>query len=278
MADFNEMDALELPEMNEKDYTDIPDAYDDMSADAETEEPIVTDMDDDFSDMPMPVLSEMDGSAPVSPADSVRMASEKKSEAANTPKSEITFEEMGGYTPPRPVPSANTQQTAPQTNADNTYRSVYSPVSQQSSQSAMGALYSMRSEDMQNINDGEKLARTIGIILIVLAVLGLLSCLTDVSSNITQIIRNVLQIIIVRGFMQGKNSDRLFLGWLNAISAVLSVFAIGLMSTVTDTMAEYGMSFFTTIMQLALFINLIGSGVMAYFLLINKKIKAFCCG
>lgn len=279
MADFNEMDALELPEMNENeyDYTDTPSETEEQIAEPEITEPTVGDI-DDFSDMPMPVLSEMDGSAPVSPADSARMASEKKSEAANTSKSEITFEEMGGYTPPQPSPAANSRQTPPQTNADNTYRSVYSPVSQQNSQSTMDALYSMRNDEIQDINDGEKLARTIGIILIVLAVLGLLSCLTDISSNITQIIRNILQIIIVRGFMQGKNSSRLFLGWLNAIGAVLSVFAIGLMSSVTDIMAEYGMSGITTIMQLVLFINLISSGVMAYFLLINKKIKAFCRG
>ena len=142
----------------------------------------------------------------------------------------------------------------------------------------MDTLYSMRSEEIEAANEGEKLARTIGIILIVLAVLGLLSCLSDISSNVTQIIRNVLQILIVRGFMQGNNRDRLFLGWLNVIGAVGSVILIAMMSTLTGTLAEYGMSALTTIMQLILFVNLISSGIMAYFLLINKKIKAYCGG
>lgn len=284
MADFNEMDALELPEMNgtEFDYTNAPDASEDLFADLKNEEPVVGEVNDDFSDMPMPVLSEMDGSAPATPA----QQTEKPAEPAPKPVQPApAFEEMGGYTPVlRPAASQSTapQSTVPQNNApqSSTYRSVYAPVQPQpeTRQSAMDTLYSMRSEEIEAANEGEKLARTIGIILIVLAVLGLLSCLSDISSNVTQIIRNVLQILIVRGFMQGNNRDRLFLGWLNVIGAVGSVILIAMMSTLTGTLAEYGMSALTTIMQLILFVNLISSGIMAYFLLINKKIKAYCGG
>lgn len=284
MADFNEMDALELPEMNgtEFDYTDAPDASEDLFTDLKKEEPVVGEVNDDFSDMPMPVLSEMDGSAPATPA----QQTEKPAEPAPKPVQPApAFEEMGGYTPvsrPAAPQSTASQNTAPQSSSSqsSTYRSVYAPVQPQTEtrQSTMDTLYSMRSEEIEAANEGEKLARTIGIILIVLAVLGLLSCLSDISSNVTQIIRNVLQIIIVRGFMKGHNGDRLFLGWLNVIGVVGSVIAIIMMSSLTDMMAEYGMSIVTTIMQIALFINLISSGIMAYFLLINKKIKAYCGG
>ena len=59
------MDSLDLPEM-EHDYSDLPDASEGLDAPEQHTAPVLA-AEDDLSDIEMPVLSEMDGSAPVQP-------------------------------------------------------------------------------------------------------------------------------------------------------------------------------------------------------------------
>lgn len=58
------MDSLDLPEM-EHDYSDVPDASEGLDEPARTSPAFGAG--EDLSDIEMPVLSEMDGSAPVQP-------------------------------------------------------------------------------------------------------------------------------------------------------------------------------------------------------------------
>ena len=83
------MDSLDLPEM-EHDYSDVPDASEGLDEPARTSPAFGSG--EDLSDIEMPVLSEMDGSAPVQP-----VKAEPQKQAPVQASAQIS--EMGGVSP-----------------------------------------------------------------------------------------------------------------------------------------------------------------------------------
>lgn len=83
------MDSLDLPEM-EHDYSDVPDASEGLDEPARTSPAFGAG--EDLSDIEMPVLSEMDGSAPVQP-----VKAEPQKQAPVQASAQIS--EMGGVSP-----------------------------------------------------------------------------------------------------------------------------------------------------------------------------------
>lgn len=89
MMDELNMDSLDLPEM-EHDYSDVPDASEGLDEPARTSPAFGAG--EDLSDIEMPVLSEMDGSAPVQP-----VKAEPQKQASVQTFAQIS--EMGGVSP-----------------------------------------------------------------------------------------------------------------------------------------------------------------------------------
>ena len=87
------MDSLDLPEM-EHDYSDVPDASEGLDEPARTSPAFGAG--EDLSDIEMPVLSEMDGSAPVQP---VKAEPQKQAPVQASVQTSAQISEMGGVSP-----------------------------------------------------------------------------------------------------------------------------------------------------------------------------------
>lgn len=87
------MDSLDLPEM-EHDYSDVPDASEGLDEPARTSPAFGAG--EDLSDIEMPVLSEMDGSAPVQP---VKAEPQKQAPLQASVQTSAQISEMGGVSP-----------------------------------------------------------------------------------------------------------------------------------------------------------------------------------
>lgn len=87
------MDSLDLPEM-EHDYSDVPDASEGLDGPARTSPAFGAG--EDLSDIEMPVLSEMDGSAPVQP---VKAEPQKQAPVQASVQTSAQISEMGGVSP-----------------------------------------------------------------------------------------------------------------------------------------------------------------------------------
>lgn len=269
------MEGLELPETGES-YDDMPDASEGL-AEEFSEAPRPSDSMDNFSDMDMPVLSEMDGSDITAPAKQTEkpVSLEKPaapkpmfedmgspvSKSGNFSSSQNDFEERSGtYSA---VNNDPVQSSAP------SYADAYAQSGSQSS-SFGDSFNSFQQEQMQLIALGRKKAKITGILAIVLDVIETLFML-----NLRNIVTTVIRIVLIVKFMNGSNSSRVYTAIFSAIRIVMNIISVGQVNSLSSEFAEYGLSIVITITQLILFIGIIANCVVIYFTMLDKSVKEF---
>ena len=242
MANFNDMDELELPSLDGLDYSDAPDAYEEQNV-SEVQadnEPVVDELDYSLDDISAPMFSEMDGSASPVPEKKAEPVSQQKSVSLSKPSApKPAFEEMGGSAvQSRAQTSSSSGSYSSSSTGSYSSSGTYSSGSSQSTgyNSVSGGSYSssssnseyenvldmMQQQRMASYASGRKKAQVLGFIMLGMGVLRLIASISDeiMGTNIFGLILGGLIIFYALKFMKGSDKGRRNLGWL----AVLDFF------------------------------------------------------
>lgn len=249
-------------------------------------------------DIPMPVLSEMDGSEFSSGAVSAPQP------GANSSRRNVSGENSGQGLPQlsemSDMPYSNNARASGVSGASGqTFsgsQSTYSPVNGNGGTNAGQGTYSssgsyggygsspapnrtsyldMMDEETALAAKGEKIARVIGNITLVISVLdGLVGLL---GFNIRIIMGAIYHIYFCVQFKKGSHNSRYWLGAgcvFTVISSIISVIQV-------DSMTEYaveltGSSAIITVAQIIALIPVFLFAVLAYFYLLDKRVAAYC--
>ena len=292
MANFNDMDELELPSLDGLDYSDAPNAYEEPETYEEQadNEPVVDELDYSLDDISAPVFSEMDGSASPVPEKKTEPASQQKSVSLSKPSAPTpAFEEMGGgaaQSRAQTSASSGSYSSAGTRSSSNTYSGTSSSSGYQSvsgapsyadsySQTSQSSSYSnafdaAEQERMEMYAKGRTRAKIVGIIAIVLDVLETLLVL-----SIRNIAVTALRIYFITKFMKGSSSNRQYTGFISILRIVTGIITIAQVDSLNSLAAEYGASFIITITQLILFLGVFLNCAVVYFTLFDKCVKQY---
>lgn len=292
MANFNDMDELELPSLDGLDYSDAPNAYEEPEAYEEQadSEPVVDELDYSLDDISAPVFSEMDGSASPVPEKKAEPVQQEKAVSLSKPSAPTpAFEEMGGgavQSRAQTSSSSGSYSSSNSRSSSNTYSgnsssSGYQSVSgtpsyadsySQTSQSSSynNAFDSMEQERMEMYAKGRKRSKIIGILAIVLDVVE-----TLFSLSLRNIAVTALRIYFIAKFMKGSSSNRLYTGFISILRIVMGIISISQVNSLNGAFAEYGLSIIITITQLILFLGVFLNCAVVYFTLFDKCVKQY---
>lgn len=269
------MEGLELPETGES-YENIPDASEGLE-DTKAERPAMGST-DDLSDIELPVFSEMDGSAPSSPAEkSAPVSLEKPTE----PKP--MFEDMAAPSKPQSrshTPTYTYQSTnSTSQGTTGTYQSVYSSTASRTT--SMDDVYAARmAVDPEKYEKGRRKTKILGGIgigvygfntfIYFLSVFGRFS----LSTLLDLALSAALLYLFIR-FFKGSDSAKNTIATIVGIDIVFSI--IGLIQTgiATIALSGLGLGIIGGIAMVIGILTLIVRGIMLYFLVLDDDITEY---
>lgn len=288
------MDSLDLPEM-EHDYSDVPDASEGLDEPARTSPAFGAG--EDLSDIEMPVLSEMDGSAPVQ---SVKAEPQKQASVQTSAQ----ISEMGGVSPMGGIsemgaasysaPKRNVQPAAPvsggytpvsggtastgaQNNGAASYSSVYSRNDQGSVQRTNDFFAATEQMNAEKYERGHGKAKVLGVISIVLGVLTILGHLEVSLVGLLGIILGGLIIYHALKFMKQSEKSRRTLAWLYVWNLIDNIRGIIMLASATQYLDDMGIDA-SSLIGVTRFICILGiifNGVMTYFFMFNSAVHDY---
>lgn len=292
------MDSLDLPEM-EHDYSDVPDASEGLDEPARTSPAFGAG--EDLSDIEMPVLSEMDGSAPVQP---VKAEPQKQAPVQASVQTSAQISEMGGVSPmggisemgaasysaPKrnvqpaatvsggytPV-SGGTASTGAQNNGAASYSSVYNRNDQGSVQRTNDFFAATEQMNAEKYERGHGKAKVLGIISIVLGAFTILGHLEVSLVGLLGIILGGLIIYHALKFMKQSEKSRRTLAWLYVWDLIDCIRGIIMLASATQYLDDMGIDA-SSLIGVTRFIYILGiifNGVMTYFFMFNSAVHDY---
>ena len=292
------MDSLDLPEM-EHDYSDVPDASEGPDEPARTSPSFGAG--EDLSDIEMPVLSEMDGSAPVQP---VKAESQKQAPVQASVQTSAQISEMGGVSPMGGIsemgaasysaPKRNVQPAAPvsggytpvsggtastgaQNNGAASYSSVYNRNDQGSVQRTNDFFAATEQMNAEKYERGHGKAKVLGIISIVLGAFTILGHLEVSLVGLLGIILGGLIIYHALKFMKQSEKSRRTLAWLYVWDLIDCIRGIIMLASATQYLDDMGIDA-SSLIGVTRFIYILGiifNGVMTYFFMFNSAVHDY---
>ncbi len=273
------MEGLELPETGES-YDNIPDASEGLD-DTKAERPSMGSL-DDLSDIEMPVFSEMDGTAPTSPAESSTPAAPEK---PSEPKP--MFEDMAAPAKPRSSAQGTSRSTSQssytyQSNgstSQGTYRSAYSSSAQK--KSSIDDVYAARmAVDPEKYERGKRKTRILGGIgigvygfntfIYLLSIFGGIS----ISGLLDLALSAVLLYLFIR-FFRGSDGAKNTIATIVGIDIVFSILGLIQAGIATIALSGLGLGAIGGIAMILGVITLLIRGVMLYFLVLDDDITEY---
>lgn len=292
------MDSLDLPEM-EHDYSDVPDASEGLDEPARTSPAFGAG--EDLSDIEMPVLSEMDGSAPIQPVKaepqnqapvqaSVQTSaqisemgdvspmggiSEMGAASYSAPKRNVqpAAPVSGGYTPV----SGGTASTGAQNNGAASYSSVYNRNDQGSVQRTNDFFAATEQMNAEKYERGHGKAQVLGIISIVLGAFTILGHLEVSLVGLLGIILGGLIIYHALKFMKQSEKSRRTLAWLYVWDLIDCIRGIIMLANANQLLDDMGIEA-SSLIGVTRFIYILGiifNGVMTYFFMFNSAVHDY---
>lgn len=288
------MDSLDLPEM-EHDYSDVPDASEGLDEPARTSPAFGAG--EDLSDIEMPVLSEMDGSAPVQP-----VKAEPQKQASVQTSAQIS--EMGGVSPMGGIsemgaasysaPKRNVQPAAPvsggytpvsggtastgtQNNGAASYSSVYNRNDQGSVQRTNDFFAATEQMNAEKYERGHGKAQVLGIISIVLGAFTILGHLEVSLVGLLGIVLGGLIIYHALKFMKQSEKSRRTLAWLYVWDLIDCIRGIIMLANANQLLDDMGIEA-SSLIGVTRFIYILGiifNGVMTYFFMFNSAVHDY---
>ena len=292
------MDSLDLPEM-EHDYSDVPDASEGLDEPARTSPAFGAG--EDLSDIEMPVLSEMDGSAPVQP---VKAESQKQAPVQASVQTSVQISEMGGVSPMGGIsemgaasysaPKRNVQPAAPvsggytpvsggtastgaQNNGAASYSSVYNRNDQGSVQRTNDFFAATEQMNAEKYERGHGKAKVLGIISIVLGAFTILGHLEVSLVGLLGIVLGGLIIYHALKFMKQSEKSRRTLAWLYVWDLIDCIRGIIMLASATQYLDDMGIDA-SSLIGVTRFIYILGiifNGVMTYFFMFNSAVHDY---
>ncbi len=159
-------------------------------------------------------------------------------------------------------------------------QNTYAPVNPGSSNgglqnSGRTDYWDMMDQDLPLVQRGAKIAKIIAVIIIVISVLDIILGL--LVGAFRTVVAAGYRIYFSARLKNGSHNSRYWLGLgcvLSVISNVISMFEI---SGWSDTVAELiGSTWIITVIEAIILVPTVGFGIMAYFLLLDKSVEAFC--
>lgn len=292
------MDSLDLPEM-EHDYSDVPDASEGLDEPARTSPAFGAG--EDLSDIEMPVLSEMDGSAPVQP---VKAEPQNQMPVQASVQTSAQISEMGGVSPmggisemgaasysaPKrnvqpaatvsggytPV-SGGTASTGAQNNGAASYSSVYNRNDQGSVQRTNDFFAATEQMNAEKYERGHGKAKVLGIISIVLGAFTILGHLEVSLVGLLGIVLGGLIIYHALKFMKQSEKSRRTLAWLYVWDLIDCIRGIIMLANATQYLDDMGIDA-SSLIGVTRFIYILGiifNGVMTYFFMFNSAVHDY---
>lgn len=275
------MEGLELPDTGET-YDDLPDASEGLEETAQ-EAPRPSDSMDNFDDIAMPMLSEMDGSDIASPSEQAAKAASPDKPAEPKPM----FEDMSA-----PVRPQTTQQSS--SSGRNTYQSTsgsyqstsgsYQSTSGTSNprvSSSMDDLYAARmAVDPEKYEKGRKKTKVVAGVGIALYGYNTLSYLLSLigGGGLTVIldlgISGFLLYMFIRFFMGSNTAKETLAMWIT-IDVVYNIIGIITAGVATVAFSGVGMGGLFGFLAVMGIITLIARCVMLYFLILDEDITEY---
>lgn len=292
------MDSLDLPEM-EHDYSDVPDASEGLDEPARTSPSFGAG--EDLSDIEMPVLSEMDGSAPVQP---VKAEPQNQVPVQASVQTSAQISEMGGVSPMGGIsemgaasysaPKRNVQPAAPvsggytpvsggtastgtQNNGAASYSSVYNRNDQGSVQRTNDFFAATEQMNAEKYERGHGKAQVLGIISIVLGAFTILGHLEVSLVGLLGIILGGLIIYHALKFMKQSEKSRRTLAWLYVWDLIDCIRGIIMLASATQYLDDMGIDA-SSLIGVTRFIYILGiifNGVMTYFFMFNSAVHDY---
>ena len=292
------MDSLDLPEM-EHDYSDVPDASEGLDEPARTSPAFGAG--EDLSDIEMPVLSEMDGSAPVQP---VKAEPQNQAPVQASVQTSAQISEMGGVSPMGGIsemgaasysaPKRNVQPAAPvsggytpvsggtastgaQNNGAASYSSVYNRNDQGSTQRTNDFFAATEQMNAEKYERGHGKAQVLGIISIVLGAFTILGHLEVSLVGLLGIILGGLIIYHALKFMKQSEKSRRTLAWLYVWDLIDCIRGIIMLASATQYLDDMGIDA-SSLIGVTRFIYILGiifNGVMTYFFMFNSAVHDY---
>lgn len=292
------MDSLDLPEM-EHDYSDVPDASEGLDEPARTSPSFGAG--EDLSDIEMPVLSEMDGSAPVQP---VKAEPRNQVPVQASVQTSAQISEMGGVSPMGGIsemgaasysaPKRNVQPAAPvsggytpvsggtastgtQNNGAASYSSVYNRNDQGSVQRTNDFFAATEQMNAEKYERGHGKAKVLGIISIVLGAFTILGHLEVSLVGLLGIILGGLIIYHALKFMKQSEKSRRTLAWLYVWDLIDCIRGIIMLASATQYLDDMGIEA-SSLIGVTRFIYILGiifNGVMTYFFMFNSAVHDY---
>ena len=292
------MDSLDLPEM-EHDYSDVPDASEGLDEPARTSPAFGAG--EDLSDIEMPVLSEMDGSAPVQP---VKAEPQNQVPVQTSVQTSAQISEMGGVSPMGGIsemgaasysaPKRNVQPAAPvsggytpvsggtastgaQNNGAASYSSVYNRNDQGSVQRTNDFFAATEQMNAEKYERGHGKAQVLGIISIVLGAFTILGHLEVSLVGLLGIILGGLIIYHALKFMKQSEKSRRTLAWLYVWDLIDCIRGIIMLANATQYLDDMGIDA-SSLIGVTRFIYILGiifNGVMTYFFMFNSAVHDY---
>lgn len=298
MMDELNMDSLDLPEM-EHDYSDVPDASEGLDEPARTSPAFGAG--EDLSDIEMPVLSEMDGSAPVQP---VKAEPQNQAPVQASAQTSAQISEMGGVSPMGGIsemgaasysaPKRNVQPAAPvsggytpvsggtastgaQNNGAASYSSVYNRNDQGSVQRTNDFFAATEQMNAEKYERGHGKAQVLGIISIVLGAFTILGHLEVSLVGLLGIILGGLIIYHALKFMKQSEKSRRTLAWLYVWDLIDCIRGIIMLANANQLLDDMGIEA-SSLIGVTRFIYILGiifNGVMTYFFMFNSAVHDY---
>ena len=292
------MDSLDLPEM-EHDYSDVPDASEGLDEPARTSPAFGAG--EDLSDIEMPVLSEMDGSAPVQP---VKAEPQNQAPVQASVQTSAQISEMGGVSPMGGIsemgaasysaPKRNVQPAAPvsggytpvsggtastgaQNNGAASYSSVYNRNDQGSAQRTNDFFAATEQMNAEKYERGHGKAKVLGIISIVLGAFTILGHLEVSLVGLLGIVLGGLIIYHALKFMKQSEKSRRTLAWLYVWDLIDCIRGIIMLASATQYLDDMGIDA-SSLIGVTRFIYILGiifNGVMTYFFMFNSAVHDY---
>lgn len=292
------MDSLDLPEM-EHDYSDVPDASEGLDEPARTSPAFGAG--EDLSDIEMPVLSEMDGSAPVQP---VKAEPQNQAPVQASVQTSAQISEMGGVSPMGGIsemgaasysaPKRNVQPAAPvsggytpvsggtastgtQNNGAASYSSVYNRNDQGSVQRTNDFFAATEQMNAEKYERGHGKAQVLGIISIVLGAFTILGHLEVSLVGLLGIILGGLIIYHALKFMKQSEKSRRTLAWLYVWDLIDCIRGIIMLANANQLLDDMGIDA-SSLIGVTRFIYILGiifNGVMTYFFMFNSAVHDY---
>lgn len=275
------MDGLELPDTGET-YDDLPDASEGLEETAQ-EATRPSDSMDNFDDIAMPVLSEMDGSDIASPSEQAAKSASPDKPVQPKPM----FEDMSA-----PAKSQSTSQTTSQSSytyqstsstsqgTTGTYQSVYSSTSS-SRTSSMNDVYDARmAVDPEKYEKGRRKTRILGGIGIAVYGFNTLTYLLSVFGGVTlsgllDLALSAVLLYLFIKFFKGSDGAKNTIATIVGIDIVFSILGLIQAGIATVALSGLGLGAIGGLIMILGVITLIIRGVMLYFLVLDDDISEY---